>query len=94
MESDGTHNSFSPPLPGNGQRIFENSSGTITLQLPHELAVDVFAQLFSGNFKSEFDQLQGSADNVRHTGHINGGGPLIILTNASGAIDIQKLGSP
>lgn len=91
---DGTQNSFSPQLPGNGQRIFENSSGKITLQLPHELAVDVFAQLFSGNFKSEFDQLQGSADKVRYTGHINGGGPLIILTNASGTIDVQELAVP
>src|SRR5215212_5928018 len=87
LEPNGTQNSFSPKLPGNGQRIFENSSGAITLQFPHDLGVDIFAQLFSGSFRSEFDQLQGSADNVRHTGHINGGGPLIILTNASGAID-------
>ena len=94
VEPDGTQNSSSPKLPGNGQRIFENSSGTITLQLPHDLGVDVFAQLFSGNFKSEFDQLQGSADNVRHTGHINGGGPLIILTNASGSIDVKELPVP
>src|SRR5215212_3684138 len=94
LEPDGTQNSFSPPLSGNGQRIFDNSSGTITLQLPHDVAVDVFAQLFSGKFKSEFDQLQGSADNVRYTGHINGGGPLIILTNASGAIDVKELSIP
>jgi Putative adhesin len=94
VEPDGTQNSFSPPLPGTGQRIFENSSGTITLQLPHELAVDVFAQLFSGNFESEFDQMQSSADKVRYTGHINGGGPLIILTNASGAIDVEELPIP
>ena len=94
VEPDGTQNSSSPKLPGNGQRIFGNSSGTVTLQFPHDLGVDVFAQLFSGNFKSEFDQLQGSADNVRHTGHINGGGPLIILTNASGAIDVKELPVP
>ena len=94
LEPNGTQNSFSPKLPGNGQRIFENSSGTITLQLPHDLGVDIFAQLFSGNFKSDFDQLQGSADKVRYTGHINGGGPLIILTNASGAIDVKELPVP
>lgn len=94
VEPDGTQNSFSPQLPGNGQRVFENSSGTITLQLPHDLSVDVFAQLFSGNFQSEFDQLQGSADRVRYTGHINGGGPLIILTNASGAINVEGLPIP
>ena len=94
LEPDGTQNSFSPKLPGNGQRIFENSSGAITLQLPPDLQVDVFAQLFSANFKSDFDQLQGSADKVRYTGRINGGGPLIILTNASGAIDVEELPSP
>jgi len=94
LEPDGTQNSFSPKLPGNGQRIFENSSGTITLRLPHDLQVDVFAQLFSANFKSEFEQLQGNADKVRYTGHINGGGPLIILTNASGAINVEKLPIP
>ena len=94
LEPNGTQNSFSPKLPGNGQRIFETSSGAITLQLPRDLQVDIFAQLFSGNFKSDFDQLQGSADNVRHTGHINGGGPLIILTNASGAIDVKELPVP
>lgn len=94
LEPDGTQNSWSPKLPGNGQRIFDNSSGSITLQLPHDLGVDIFAQLFSENFKSEFDQLQGSADKVRYTGHINGGGPLIILTNASGAIDVEELPVP
>ncbi len=94
LEPDGIQNSSSPKLPGNGQRIFENSSGAITLQFPRDLQVDIFAQLFSSNFKSEFDQLQSSADNVRHTGHINGGGPLIILTNASGAIDVQELRIP
>ena len=94
VEPDGTQNIFSPKLPGNGQRIFENSMGTITLQISQNLQVDIFAQLFSGKLRSEFDQLQGSPDNVRHTGHINGGGPLIILTNASGAIDIEKFSAP
>jgi hypothetical protein len=94
LEPDGTQNSWSPKLPGQGQRIFENSSGMITLRLTPGLQVDVFAQLFSRNFKSEFDQLQGSADKVRYTGHINGGGPLIILTNASGAIDVEELPVP
>jgi len=91
LTTAGTQSSSSPKLPGNGQRIFENSSGTITLRITDGLQVDVFAQLFSGNFNSEFDQLQGSADKVRYIGHINGGGPLIILTNASGAINVERL---
>ena len=94
LASDGAQNVSSPQLPGNGQRIFESSSGAITLQLTPDLQVDIFAQLFSGNFKSEFDQLQVSSDNVRHIGHINGGGPLIILTNAGGDIRIEELSVP
>ena len=56
--------------------------------------VDIFAQLFSGDFQSDFGELEGSADSVRHTGHLNGGGPLIILTNASGAIRLERMSNP
>jgi hypothetical protein len=66
----------------------------ITLELPQDLQVDIFAQLFSRKFKSGFNQLKSSADKVRYAGHINGGGPLIILTNASGAIHVEKLPVP
>ena len=83
--------SSSPQLPGNGQRIFENSSGTITLRLDDGLQADIFAQLFSENFTSDIDDIQASADKVRHVGHLNGGGPLIILTNASGTIRIEAI---
>jgi len=89
----GADSSF-PKLPGNGQRIFENSSGTITLQLVHDLQADVFAQLFSRDFKSDFQELQGSTDKVRYVGHLNGGGPLIILTNANGSIHVEALSIP
>ena len=35
--------------------------------------------------------MQASEDKVRYVGHLNGGGPLIILTNASGAILIEAI---
>jgi DUF4097 and DUF4098 domain-containing protein YvlB len=81
----------SPKLPGNGQRIFENSSGAITLRLAPDLQADIFAQLFSENFKSDIGDMQASADKVRYVGRLNGGGPLIILTNASGAIRVEAI---
>jgi len=83
--------SSSPKLPGDGQRIFENSSGAITLRLDDGLQADIFAQLFSENFRSDLGDMQASADKVRYVGHLNGGGPLIILTNASGAIRIEAI---
>jgi hypothetical protein len=85
--------STSPDLAGN-ERLFENSSGSITLRLLPAAHVDIFAQLFSGDFKSDFNELEGSADSVRYTGHLNGGGPLIILTNASGAIRLERMNNP
>lgn len=84
----------SPNLPGHGQRIFENSSGAITLCLAPDLQVDIFAQLFSENFKSDVGDMKASADKVRHVGILNGGGPLIILTSSSGAIHVETLSNP
>jgi hypothetical protein len=84
----------SPELPGNGQRIFENSSGAITLRLAPDLQADIFAQLFSENFKSEVGDMKVSGDKVRHVGRLNGGGPLIILTSSSGAIRVETLPNP
>jgi DUF4097 and DUF4098 domain-containing protein YvlB len=83
--------SSSPKLPGDGQRIFENSSGAITLRLADDIQADIFAQLFSENFSSDIGDMQVSADKVRHVGHLNGGGPLIILTSASGAIHVEAI---
>jgi len=94
LKPDGSRFSSSPKLPGTDKRIFENSSGSITLKLANNLQADVFVQLFSGNFQSDFHQLQGSTDNVRYTGRINNGGPLIILVNASGAVRLEALPTP
>lgn len=80
-----------PKLSGSGQQIFSSGSGNITLNLASHLKVDVFAETLSQKFRSDFNEMQDVRDGVRYVGHINGGGPLVILTTGSGGISVKRL---
>ncbi len=75
---------------GNGWLI-HTSDGGVNAKLPQDLAAELYAHTGDGHITLDMPvTINGSIENTRIRGKLNGGGPLLEITTGDGSIRISK----